>query len=130
MTEILLKRIYDIPAGSDGYRLFIDKLWPRGMTKEQISYDEWRKDVAPSAALRKWYHQDQLGNQHEFEQRYLLELSNNPGIKTLLETIRKYSVVTLLTAAKEPGSSYLIVLKKYLETFSREIQRENRVNLF
>ena len=72
-TSIQIKRIYDPPAKSDGYRVLVDRLWPRGMKKEAADIDEWAKDLAPSTDLRKWFgHEPRLWS--DFEKRYMAEL--------------------------------------------------------
>lgn len=115
MTKINLKRIYDLPSADDGFRVFIDRLWPRGMAKGQVKYDQWCKDVAPSAELRKWFHTDPIDNRDEFERRYLQELLSNPELESFVNLIKSYPVVTLLTATKNVDESYLSVLKRLLE---------------
>lgn len=115
MTKINLKRIYDLPSADDGFRVFIDRLWPRGMAKDQVKYDQWCKDVAPSAELRKWFHTDPIDNRDEFERRYLQELLSNPELESFVNLIKSYPVVTLLTATKNVDESYLSVLKRLLE---------------
>ena len=115
MTKINLKRIYDTPSVDDGLRVFIDRLWPRGMAKDQVRYDQWCKDVAPSAELRKWFHTDPIHNRDEFEQRYLQELLSSPALESFVSLIKGYPVVTLLTATKDVDGSYLSVLKRLLK---------------
>lgn len=115
MTKINLKRIYEDPSDTDGYRLFIDRLWPRGMTREQVKYDEWWKDMAPSAGLRKWFHEDKTHSAGEFEHRYLHELLANSKLNSFRDIVGSHPVVTLLTATRDADNSYLSVLKKVLE---------------
>ena len=61
MVKILLKRIYEEPSEADGYRILLDRLWPRGLKKEDAKFDEWRKDITPSKELRQWFHEDKTG---------------------------------------------------------------------
>ena len=74
MTRIKIKRAYEKPEPDDGFRVFVDRLWPRGMRKEDFRYDLWAKQIAPSAALRRWYHEDMPGRWEEFGRRYAAEL--------------------------------------------------------
>lgn len=62
MTQIRIKRVYEDPDAADGYRVLVDRLWPRGMKKEHLKYDAWEKDITPSPELRKWFHEDQAGH--------------------------------------------------------------------
>jgi len=61
MTQIKIKRVYENPEAEDGYRVLVDRLWPRGMKKEYLKYDVWEKDITPSPELRKWFHEDMAG---------------------------------------------------------------------
>ncbi len=69
--EIKLKRVYDPVSPADGFRVYVDRLWPRGLSHETFHYDLWDKDIAPSDGLRKWFHADPEGRWQEFERRYL-----------------------------------------------------------
>ncbi|MBS1606589.1 MAG: DUF488 domain-containing protein [Bacteroidetes bacterium] len=114
-TSIQIKRIYDPPAKSDGYRVLVDRLWPRGMKKEAADIDEWAKDLAPSTDLRKWFgHEPRLWS--DFEKRYMDELRTNDAVKTFAKTHAGEKVITLLYGAKDEEHNHAIVLKKYLAT--------------
>ncbi|MDE6527857.1 MAG: DUF488 family protein, partial [Muribaculaceae bacterium] len=78
-VKIRTERVYDDPVGTrdDGYRVFVDRLWPRGESKERFHYDLWAKEVAPSAELREWFHADPQGRWEEFHDRYLQELRHS-----------------------------------------------------
>lgn len=115
MTQIKLKRIYEDPESSDGYRVFVDRLWPRGMKKEAVHYDLWAKDVTPSPEIREWFHQALDERWNEFAALYQKELSGSDAVKQFVEEIKKYPVVTLLYAAKSPDHNHALILKKYLE---------------
>lgn len=114
MSEYLIKRIYEEPDTNDGFRVLIDRLWPRGVSKEKAALDLWLKDIAPSSELRKWFdHKPE--KLKEFTIRYQHELDNNPAVKTLKELAGEHGKITLLYAAKDPVINHARVLKQYLE---------------
>lgn len=109
MHTIKIKRIYEEPKKSDGYRILVDKLWPRGMKKEKAAIDLWVKEIAPSDSLRKWFNHD-AKKWPEFKKRYAKELSNNQdAIDVILKEARK-KTVTLLFSAKETEHNNAIAL--------------------
>ncbi|HIW21201.1 MAG TPA: DUF488 family protein [Candidatus Dorea intestinavium] len=112
-----IKRIYDEPQDSDGVRILIDRLWPRGVSKEKARLDEWGKNLAPSADLRKWFgHKKE--NFATFKQKYLEELDTVPETKEAIKKVlaeSQKSMVTLLYGAKDPKINHAIVLLEYLE---------------
>jgi uncharacterized protein YeaO (DUF488 family) len=109
-----IKRIYVWPAKNDGYRVLVDRLWPRGMSKEKAAYDEWLKDVAPSNELRKWFgHKPERFN--EFRGRYVLELKDNPAFEKLKDIIESHKIVTLLYAAHDEEHNEARLLQEFLE---------------
>ena len=111
--EIVLKRIYEEPSPNDGYRVLVDRIWPRGITKQQALLDEWYKNVAPSTALRKWFHHDpQLWE--EFSSKYWAELDHDSTGKTFYEHLKNQEKVTLLYAAKDQQHCHPLVLKEYI----------------
>ncbi|WP_026530615.1 DUF488 domain-containing protein [Haematomicrobium sanguinis] len=115
---IQTKRIYKDPAPSDGYRVLVDRLWPRGVSKERADLNEWLKDIAPSTELRKWYDHDPA-KFAEFTEKYKTELDANTEIvqgllATAKEQASKGENLTLLYAAKTPDNE-AAVLKTYLE---------------
>jgi uncharacterized protein YeaO (DUF488 family) len=110
---IQVKRIYDAPAASDGMRILVDRLWPRGVSKARASLDDWLKDVATSPELRVWFNHDPA-KFTEFAGRYTEELTRNPAVKELAKTAAKRGTVTLLFAAKDSGINHAVVLQKFL----------------
>ena len=109
-----VKRIYETAGKTDGTRILVDRLWPRGVNKAKAKIDEWAKDVAPSTALRKWFHRDREGRWEEFQERYEKELSKKRVRLGKLKSGAGSSTITLVTAAKDPTHSHVEVLKKYL----------------
>lgn len=100
MTRFQLKRIYDPPEASDGYRVLIDRLWPRGVSKGKAHLDEWCKDVAPTAELRSWFgHKPELFA--EFSERYRAELAATGAADDLKQRLADQPTVTLLIAARD-----------------------------
>lgn len=113
--QIKIKRIYDKAESSDGLRVLVDHLWPRGVAKTTAEIDEWYKDIAPSDELRKWFGHDR-GKWDEFKKRYFAELD---GRKEQAETLCKLASrkpVTLVYAAKDEMCNNAAALKEYLET--------------
>jgi DNA-3-methyladenine glycosylase len=110
---IQIKRIYDAPDKSDGYRVLVDRLWPRGVSKEKAALDEWLKEVAPSNELRTWF-----GHQPErfdgFKTKYQAELDANPAVKQLKDLIKTHDKVTLLYGAHDPDQNQAKVLLDYI----------------
>lgn len=115
MTQIKLKRIYEDPEPTDGYRVFVDRLWPRGMKKEAAHFDLWEKDVTPSPELRKWFHQAPDERWNEFAALYSKELNGSEAAKAFVEKISQYPVVTLLYASKSPDHNHALILKTFLD---------------
>lgn len=115
MKELILKRIYDPPAPDDGYRILVDRLWPRGISKEKAALDEWDKELAPSAELRKWFgHKEELFE--EFASRYREELSQRKEELKRLKSIAEQKKVCLLYGAKDEKHNQAVVLKSVLES--------------
>lgn len=115
--EIQIKRVYDSADTEDGKRILVDRLWPRGLSKEKAAIDLWEKDVAPSVSLRKWFGHDP-DKFDDFRNKYREELENNPAVKYLEDMIHdlgKVKRVTLLFAAKDEIHNQAAVLKEYLE---------------
>ena len=109
------KRAYDKPEPSDGQRILIDRLWPRGLTKAEAGIDEWLKDLGPSTELRKWFGHDPE-KWREFKKRYLQELAE-PGKIALLEKIAqtaKQTTVTLVYSARDTEHSDVKVIKELI----------------
>jgi len=113
-AHLHIKRVYEEPATSDGTRVLVDRLWPRGLSKEKAHLDHWYKEVAPSPALRKWFgHEEERFK--EFEERYLAELKENKSeeLERLAGTTSS-GKVTLLYGAKDEKVNHAVVLQKYL----------------
>lgn len=110
---IKIKRIYEKPEKEDGFRILVDRLWPRGISKEKAKIDLWLKEIAPSQDLRKWFGHD-LKKCPEFKKKYIRELSLKEGLLNRIPS-KKTSTTTLLFAAKEQGCNNAAVLKNYLE---------------
>ncbi|MGY6022906.1 DUF488 domain-containing protein [Streptomyces spinosirectus] len=118
--SVRVRRVYESPEADDGVRVLVDRLWPRGLSKDAAHVDEWPKALTPSTDLRRWYHAGE-GSYEEFSARYEAEL-DAPEAAELLDHIRKSAAkgtVTLLTAAKEPDTSHAAVLARLLEDGSR-----------
>ena len=112
--SIELKRAYDRAAESDGYRVLVDRIWPRGVTKNDLRIDAWLKDLAPSASLRKWFRHDPA-KWDEFKQRYAGELEQrSDALEQLVERARARRI-TLVFGAKDTEHNNAVALKEYLE---------------
>ena len=110
--KIQIKRVYEKPDAKDGFRILVDRLWPRGLTKEKAALDLWLKDIAPSTDLRKWFNHDPE-KWKEFQKRYRKELKENKeAVDTLKEHLKK-GTVTLLYAARDEAHNEAEVLKDY-----------------
>lgn len=114
MGKIRIKRIYDIPKESDGYRVLVDRIWPRGVSKESAKLDDWIKEIAPSDKLRKWFDHDP-DKFEEFDKRYRIELQEKVDKLKELREKSKENILTLLYGAKDTEHNQAIVLKKVLE---------------
>ncbi|MEU0057996.1 DUF488 family protein [Streptomyces sp. NPDC006334] len=113
--SVRVRRVYDPPEPDDGVRVLVDRLWPRGVSKDAARVDEWPKGMTPSTELRRWYHAGE-GSYEEFARRYEAELAA-PEAAGLLSHLRESASagpVTLLTAAKEPDRSHAAVLVRLL----------------
>lgn len=113
--EIKTKRAYEPATSSDGYRIYIDRLWPRGLSHETFHYDIWDKEIAPSTELREWFHADPANRWGEFETRYTDELKKNQALQTLKAAIADKPVVTLLYSSHDENRNNAVILKKVLE---------------
>lgn len=111
---IKIKRIYESPSSNDGKRVLVDRLWPRGIGKDRAKIDEWLKDIAPSAALRKWFGHDPARWQ-AFRERYEKELDANADLVAHLRREARRGSMTLLFSAKDGEHNNAIVLKKVIE---------------
>jgi uncharacterized protein YeaO (DUF488 family) len=113
LKKIHIKRIYEPPAASDGTRILVDRLWPRGVAREEARVDAWIKDAAPSDALRRWYAHDPA-KWPEFRARYIAELKQNPAVVELQDMATKSKTITLLFAAKDNLRNNATVLQEFL----------------
>lgn len=117
MNNVAIKRIYDQASASDGFRMLVDRLWPRGVSKAAAKLDEWNKEIAPSSELRKWFdHQEERFA--EFSTRYEVELGLKPDEIKRMRSIADKKPLTLLYSAKNPEYNQAIVLKNYLNKIS------------
>jgi len=116
LRKVQIKRIYDAVEEADGKRVLVDRLWPRGVSKEAASLDEWLKEIGPSHELRKWFRHD-AEKFATFREKYIEELSSGEQ-QEALHTLKKLAMskVTLLTAAKETTYNHVQILKELLET--------------
>ena len=118
MPSIRTKRVYETPKKSDGLRILVDRIWPRGMTKERLRADLWLKTVAPSTALRNWFKHDR-SRWDGFKERYFFELDQNPeGVDRLVDAVEN-GPVTLLYSAKDAKYNQAVALKEYLSARRR-----------
>ncbi|WP_205513722.1 DUF488 domain-containing protein [Longitalea arenae] len=111
--SITIKRIYEPVGAKDGYRVLVDRLWPRGISKEEAHVDTWLKEVAPSTELRKWFHNGE-GSFAEFKKKYLAELKQNPALQDLRSLYKEHKKLTLLYAAKDEEQNHAQILAELL----------------
>lgn len=118
MKNIEIKRVYDHPSPTDGARILVDRLWPRGIKKSELVMDDWIKEISPSTDLRKWFNHDPAKFK-EFEKRYVKELDANK--ETWFPLIKKYlsRKITLLYAAHDPEINHAKCLQNYLSHLSK-----------
>jgi uncharacterized protein YeaO (DUF488 family) len=113
---IKVKRVYEKAEAADGFRVLVDRLWPRGMKKEQAKVDQWMKDVGPSDALRKSFHHEAL-KWPDFEKKYQAELKSKREWLAALKMLEKeHGTVTLLFGARDPEHNQAVVLAKALKS--------------
>jgi uncharacterized protein YeaO (DUF488 family) len=111
--SIQLKRAYETPADSDGSRILVDRLWPRGLSKQKAKIDHWLKEIAPSTELRKWFNHDPE-KWHQFKQRYYRELDSQPEIVDQVRDVIKKGDATFGYGAKDEQHNDAVALKEYL----------------
>jgi len=113
---IKLKRVYEKPDDNDGIRVLVERLWPRGLSKEKAKVDIWLKNAAPSTELRKWFSHDE-GKWKEFKKRYYLELDQNPqALKTIID-LPSSANITFVFASKEENLNNAVALKDYISNY-------------
>ena len=117
--KIQTKRVYDPREQGDGVRVLVDRLWPRGMTKENLHADLWLKDIAPSDDLRKWFAHDP-SRWSEFKKRYCAELDEKPQLVQQLVDRAATGTLTLLFSARDTAHNQAVALKEYLIEKSRK----------
>jgi DNA-3-methyladenine glycosylase len=110
---VRIKRIYEPPAAEDGYRILVDRIWPRGVSKERAKLDLWLKEVAPTTQLRTWFHHEDP-KWPEFRRRYRAELDGNPAVAELRALVSEHDRVTLLYSAQDEKENQAVVLRDYL----------------
>ncbi|MCH1624251.1 DUF488 domain-containing protein [Fredinandcohnia quinoae] len=124
--EIELKRIYDLVDDTDGIRILVDRLWPRGISKEAAQIDYWLKEIAPSNELRKWFHHE-VGKYEEFKEKYLEELTTDEDkkerVKELVQILRK-GKVTFLYGAKDNKYNQAVILKEFILNESTRCKKD------
>ncbi len=114
-ASVNIKRVYEPANKGDGFRVLVDRLWPRGVRKEAAAVDLWLKEIAPSPELRQWFdHKPERFK--EFSVRYAEELRHNPAVQQLLDEIAEHITVTLLYAAHDKENNHAVVLLQYLNT--------------
>lgn len=111
---ILTKRIYDAFSKEDGYRVLVDRLWPRGIKKADANIDEWAKEVTPSTDLRNWWH-EHSDKYAEFIKKYKAELNKNDAFQAFLDEMKDKKTITLISSIKDIEHSHVPILKKYIE---------------
>ena len=111
---IHLKRVYETPSADDGTRVLVERLWPRGLTKERAAVDLWLKDVAPSPELREWFGHDPA-RWEQFQERYRRELREKTDAVRVLKRKAKEGTVTLVYAARDEEHNGALVLKRVLQ---------------
>ncbi|MBZ5641341.1 MAG: DUF488 domain-containing protein [Acidobacteriia bacterium] len=110
-----LKRIYDPPKPSDGYRILVDRIWPRGMSKQKAQVDLWLKEIAPSGALRKWFAHDPE-RWTEFQKRYRHELQTQSALTNEIKLLeKKHRTITLIYSARDERHNQAVALLSYLK---------------
>ncbi|HPD46179.1 MAG TPA: DUF488 domain-containing protein [Anaerohalosphaeraceae bacterium] len=115
---VQVKRVYDRASRNDGYRVLVDRVWPRGIRKEEAELDEWLKDIAPSTDLRKWFGHDP-DKWKEFRNRYFEELSDKKSQVQKLRSLAKERRITLLYGARDGEHNNAVALKDYIERGGR-----------
>ncbi|MBN9225972.1 MULTISPECIES: DUF488 domain-containing protein [Legionella] len=118
MSPIKIKRIYEQPGSSDGYRILVDRLWPRGVKKEKADIDLWLKDVAPSNGLRHWFNHEPE-KWPEFQERYAQELKNKEEQVQTIITKAKSQTVTLLYGAKDEQHNNALALLELIKSIKK-----------
>jgi uncharacterized protein YeaO (DUF488 family) len=117
--DIRLKRAYEPPAVTDGTRVLVDRLWPRGLTKKEAAIDRWLREIAPSTELRRWFGHDP-GRWHEFQRRYAVELEHHGELMDELVRLARQGTLTLIFGARDEEHNDAVVLRELLLGRSKE----------
>ena len=115
-TLLKLKRAYEPQSPDDGFRVYIDRLWPQGLSHETFHYDLWAKDIAPSAELREWFHSDPEGRWNAFAEKYTEELKSSTAMSALERLLFTKPVVTLLFSSRDTVHNNAVVVFDYLKS--------------
>ena len=111
--KIKIKRVYEPPSAEDGFRILVDRLWPRGLSKNKAALDLWLKEIAPTTVLRKWFDHDPA-KWKEFQKKYFKELRQNQQAVSLLKERVLSGPVTLLYAAKDEAHNEALIIKDFI----------------
>lgn len=114
MPVVQIKRIYEPFEETDGFRVLVDRLWPRGIKKEMAHIDIWMKEVAPTTALRKWFNHEPE-KWAEFSRRYTTELKDSDAVKELVDRVQKHKKTTLLYSAHDAQHNQALVLQQFIK---------------
>lgn len=125
--SIVVRRIYDEPTGTAGYRVLVDRIWPRGLRKDEVEFNAWLKELAPSTALRRWYGH-QVAKWPEFQRRYRDELATPAHQEELADLAKRaqQGQVTLLCGARDAAHSQAEVLREVLEELVQQGHKQPR----
>lgn len=116
MSRVRIKRVYDKPSEDDGFRILVDRLWPRGLTKERAAIDEWAKEIAPTSRLRNWFDHDPY-HWESFKKKYLSELNQNQEMEKFVKRHEHRKTITLVYSTKYDKMTHAIILKQVLDKF-------------
>ena len=116
MQKVQIKRAYEPESNDDGFRIYIDRLWPQGLSHATFHYDMWDKEISPSTQLREWFHQDPQDRWTEFAKRYKQELLSNPAFANLKKIISTKPVVTLLYSSHDTLHNNAVILSELLKS--------------
>ena len=108
--NIKLKRAYELPSPEDGMRILVDRLWPRGLSKQRVAIDQWMKDISPSTKLRQWFGHD-ASRWDEFRRRYATEVHQHPELLNQLRSLAREGPVTLVYSASDEAHNDAVVLR-------------------
>lgn len=113
---VRLKRVYEQPSAADGTRVLVDRLWPRGLSKHEVSADLWLREAAPSTKLRRWFGHD-ARRWRQFSRKYRNELERQPEVLELLDDLRRRTPVTLIFGARDKAHNHAIILQQVLDEY-------------